>query len=295
MIKRSMLVCAAAILAWHLIMPCLPRTFYAIPGMQRANHLHAQRFVHDTPDGARVIVGSSMSERLDARALGANHVKLTFPGGGPFTGLEIVRSTGRRPPVLWIETNVIIRDAEADLLADTLSPWRMRLRDRSAVFKEEGRPSNYGVGFVKAVIVKVCRMTSSLSDGAPKSADYSQRAMDTAVFDDIMKENRAHLDRQPASADLAQRVDRLGKYIDELTAAGSKCVCFEMPIDASLKDLAEPAAIRKALKERFPPGKYHWLDLSRDMPYQTSDGIHLVPTDADFVIGKMLEFEKGLE
>lgn len=294
MIKRSILVCCAVIPAWHLIMPHLPG-YYTIPGQQRANYLHAQTFVHDAPPDARVIVGSSMADRLDELKLGHDHVKLAFPGGGPFTGLEIIRRTGRRPPVVWIESNVILRDAEVDLLENVLSPWRRGLRDRSPVFKEEGRPSNYGVGFAKAVIGKVCKLASSVSGGVPKSADASQHAMDTAVFDDIMKENRAHLDRQPAAADLAQRVERLGKYVDELTAAGSKCVWFEMPIDASLRNLAEPAAIRKALTERFPSGKYRWLDLSRATPYQTTDGIHLVPADADFVIGKMLEFEKGLE
>ena len=291
MIKRSMLVCAAVLLVWHLVMPRLSRSYYTVPGMQRANYNRAQIFVHDSPADAKVIVGSSMSDRLDEVKLGADHVKLTFPGGGPFTGLELIRGVGRRPPVVWIETNVILRDAEADLLADALAAWRRGLREASPVFKEEGRPSAYGVGFLKAAVAKACKVTSSLT-GKPASAEP---ALDGAVFENIMKENRAHLDRKPSEADLAERAGRLGAFVDELSRDGVRCVLYEMPIDASLADLAEPAAVRKAVKERFPTGKYQWLELRRDTPWETTDGIHLKPNEADQVVAKMLELEKGLK
>ena len=293
MIKRSMLVGAAVILAWHLIMPLLPRAFYTIPGMQRANHLHAQHFVHDTPDGARVIVGSSMSERLDASALGEDHVKLTFPGGGPFTGMEIVRGTGRFPPVLWIETNVIIRDAEADLLADTLSPWRMKLREASPVFKERGRPSEYGVGFLKAAVGKVCKLSSKLLGEKP--VPVVDQGLAGPVLAEIMEANRDHLSKVPEPAGLAERVGRMAARVDELSRMGCKVVFYEMPIDQSLENLAEPAAVRKAMKARFPSDQYLWLDLGREAPWQTTDGIHLVPDEADLVVRKMLDFEAALK
>jgi len=291
MIKRSILVCAAVLLAWHLVMPRLPRSYYAVPGMQRANYMHAQNFVHDSPADVRVIVGSSMSDRLDEVKLGADHVKLTFPGGGPFTGLELIRGVGKRPPVLWIETNAILRDAEADLLSDALASWRRGLREASPVFKEEGRPSEFGVGFLKAVVAKACKVAAPLT-GKPEAAEP---ALDASVFEDIMKQNRIHLDKLPPEAGLEDRVRKLGGLVDELTRAGVRCVLYEMPIDATLKNLAEPAAVRKAVGERFPKGQYQWLDLSRDKPWETTDGIHLKPHEADLVVTRMLEFEQALK
>ena len=279
MIKRSLIVCVLAVLAWHLARPRLPG-YFSVPGQQRANHLHAQQFVHDAPKDAPVIVGSSMADRLDAAKLGGGIVKLTFPGGGPLTGLELVRGAGRTPPVLWIETNVLLRDTERDLVDGTLAPWRRALRETSPVFREEGRPSEFGVGILKAVIRKL--------DRKPAAAT---QALDPKVFDDIMKENRAHLDRRPDPRILAERVRRLGEIVDHLTQAGTRCVFFEMPIDASLTRLAEPAAIREALRERFPATRYPWLDLSRDTPWQTTDGVHLKPGEIDQVIERMKAFQ----
>lgn len=287
MIPRSILVCAAALLAWHFAMPRLTRAFYTIPGQQRSNYMHAQKFVHDAPQDAEVIVGSSMADRLNEVTLGGKRVKMTFPGGGPFTGLEIIRQTGRRPPVVWIETNVLLRDAEADLLADVLSPWRMKLREASPVFKEEGRPSEYGVGFLKAVVDKLGKL-------APGSTVAKTGGLDDEVFAGIMKANREHLGRSHPEAEIKARVERLGGHVDELMRAGVKCVLFEMPIDSSLRDLAEPAAIRKALRERFPNGKYTWLELEPGREWKTSDGIHLLPDEADQVITRIQEFGKTL-
>jgi hypothetical protein len=287
MIPRSILVCAAVLLAWHFAMPRLTRAYYTIPGQQRANYMHAQKFVHDVSQDAEVIVGSSMADRLNEVTLGKKRVKMTFPGGGPFTGLEIIRQTGRRPPVLWIETNVLLRDAEEDLLADVLSPWRMKLRETSPVFKEEGRPSEYGIGFLKAVVDKLGKL-------APASAVTQTDGLDGEVFAGIMKANREHLSRSHPEAEMKARAERLGGYVDELMRAGTKCVLFEMPIDSTLRDLAEPAALRKAVKERFPNGKYTWLELEPRREWKTSDGIHLVPEEADQVITRMVEFGKTL-
>lgn len=284
MIKRSLIVCIAVILCWHFLMPRLGRSFHAIPGMQRSNYSHAQHYIHEMPADTKVLVGSSMSDRLSVGLLGKDHAKLTFPGGGPLTGLEIIHATGRKPQVLWIEINVILRAAEEDLLADVLSPWRREIRERSDIFVEKGRPSAYGVGFLKAVVKKVTKGET------PPTAE-----LDSSVMDGMMAANIEHHSKVPDPAKLAAAVSRMGTIADELAAAGCKVVFYEMPISPELSGLAEPAAVRKAVKERFPDGKYRWLDLSRELPYQTTDGVHLTAEDADSVVRRMLEFEKTLK
>lgn len=283
MIRRSILVCAAAILAWHFLMPVVSGRFYTVPGMQRANYDRAQRFVHSAPADVKVIVGSSMSDRLDEVQLGPQHVKLTFPAGGPFTGLEIIRETGRRPPVVWIETNVITRDADQALLDDVLSPWRKKLREASSIFKEEGRPSEAGVGFLKSVISKITKKTET--PAADQEADED-------ALEGIMKANRENLSKPVP--DLQQRVSRLASYVDELTANGTICVLFEMPVDESLKNLTNPASIREAVSARFPKDKYRWLEMDSERPWKTTDGIHLTPEEVKIVVERMLAYEKTL-
>ncbi|MEO7100002.1 MAG: hypothetical protein ABI162_11615 [Luteolibacter sp.] len=287
MIKKSLIAALVLLLVYHFTQPHLPRGYYWIPGQQRANYLRAQKYVHDTPADANVIVGSSMANELNNEILGSEYVKLTFPAGGSFTGLEMIQGTDKHPKVLWIETNTLMRDADKGMLEDVLSPWRRTLRDTSSVFKEEGRPSNYQVGFFNVLVEKVCHGFTKITSGAksPKEAEHS---IDPSVFANIMKANREHLDRVPSETNLTTRVNHLGEIVDQLTREGTKCILFEMPMDASLENLAEPSRVRKSMETRFPADKYRWFQFTRDHDYQTSDGIHLVKSESEKVTEKML-------
>lgn len=292
MILRSLIVCLAAVIAWHFIQPRMPGGHHRIPGQVRANHHRAQSYVLQAPATAEVVAGSSMSDRLDAAALGPDRAKLTFPGGGPLTALEIIRRSGRTPSVLWFETNLIIRDPDETLISDATDAWRVGLRQHSSAFTEHGRPSAYGVGIVRTLFARACRVIPALGGAAPTPS--AGPSLDPAVFEGMMSGNRKHLSKSPDPTDLARRVELIGEAVDSLQKAGSKVVFYEMPCEPSLKDLAEPAALREAMRKRFPEGQYRWLDLSRDTPWQTTDGIHLTPAEATQVVERMRELAREL-
>jgi len=287
MIKKSLITALVLLLVYHFALPHLSRDYYWIAGQQRANYLRAQKFVHDTPADANVIVGSSMANTLSDEMLAGKYEKLTFPAGGSFTGLEIIAGTNKHPKVLWIESNTILRDADKSMLADVLSPWRRKLRDASPVFREEGRPSNFEVGLFNELVGKVCHGFAKIT-GAPKKPKIAEHAIDPDVFANIMKVNRDYLDRAPSETVLASKVNHLGELIDQLTRTGTRCILFEMPIDSTLEPLAEPSAVRKAMEKRFPSDKYHWFAFDRDRSWQTTDGVHLVRSESDKVTGTML-------
>ncbi len=287
MIKKSLITALVLLLIYHFALPHVSRDYYWIPGQQRANYLRAQKFVHDTPPDANVVVGSSMANTLSDELLAGKYEKLTFPAGGSLTGLEIIAGTNKTPKVLWIETNTILRGADQSMLDDVLSPWRRKLRDTSPVFKEEGRPSNFQVGFLNDLVGKACRAYGKIT-GAPKKPKAVEHKIDPEVFADIMKVNREHLDRAPSDTALTEKVNRLGELIDHFTRAGTRCILFEMPIETSLMDLAEPMAVRKAMEKRFPPDKYHWFKFDYDHAWQTTDGVHLVKSETDRITEKML-------
>lgn len=291
MILRSLIVCLAAVIAWHFLQPRMPENHHRIPGQVRANHHRAQSFVLQAPATAEVVAGSSMSDRLDPTELGPDRVKLTFPGGGPLTALEIIRRSGRTPPVLWFETNLIIRDADETLIADATDAWRVALRQHSSAFTEHGRPSAYGVGVFRTAFGRACRVVPALGGAAPSAA--AGASLDPTVFEGMMSANRKHLSKKPDPADLERRVKLIGEAVDSLQKAACKVVFYEMPCEPSLKDLAEPAAIREAMRKRFPEGQYRWLDLSRDTPWQTTDGIHLTPSEATQVVDRMKELARS--
>lgn len=292
MILRSLIVCLAAVIAWHFIQPRMPGNHHRIPGQVRANYHRSQAFVLNAPANAEVIAGSSMSDRLDARELGPERVKLTFPGGGPLTALEIIRRSGRVPSVLWFETNLIVRDADESLISDATDAWRVELRRKSPAFTEHGRPSAYGVGIFRTLFGRACRVVPALGGAAP--APSAGVPLDPAVFEGMMRTNRRGLSIPPDAADLGRRVELIGQQVDSLQKAGCKVVFFEMPVEPTLTGLAEPAAIREAMRKRFPADHYRWLDLSRETPWQTTDGIHLMPSEAAQVVARMRELALNL-
>lgn len=295
MIKRTLITALVLVVGYHFILPHLSRNYFWIPGQQRANYVRAQQFVHDSSASANVVIGSSMANELNPEILGPGFVKLTFPAGGSFTGLDIIHQTGKRPPVLFIEINTLLRATDKGLADDATSSWRRKLRDASPVFKEEGRPSNFQVGFFNAWVGRICHGVTKVLSGGKKAEPAAEQPVDASVMENVMRANREHLDRPPLESDLTARTKRLGDIVDALTKAGTKCVFFEMPFDPTLMDLAEPLAIRKAMEARFPLDRYTWLPVDLGTGYQTSDGIHLVKGDADKVTRLILEKAQGLK
>jgi hypothetical protein len=288
MVKRSLITALVLLLVYHFLLPHLSRDYYWIAGQQRANYLRAQRYVHDAPPDANVIVGSSMANELSTEILGAKFTKLTFPAGGSFTGLEMIRATDKHPKELWIEINTVLRDADQNMLEDVLSPWRRKLRSTSPIFKEEGRPSNYAIGLLNAWTGRVGHRISKLANRGRSPAPIAGGAVDPSVLANVMKVNREHLGQKPSAEVLAKRADHLASLIDEFTRRGTKCILFEMPIDPTLQDLAEPSAVRQAMVDRFPADKYRWFQIDHNHAYQTSDGIHLLKFEADSLTNQML-------
>ncbi len=288
MIKRSLITALVLLLGYHFILPHLPKGYLWIPGQQRANYARAQKFVHDAPADTKVVIGSSMANELSQEILGTGIVKLTFPAGGSFTGLDIVRNTGKRPSVLLIESNTLLRGSDEGLVGDATSAWRRQLRDVTPALKEEGRPSNYAVGFLNGWVKRFCNLGNKLTGKGKAPVAAAEAPADPAMLENVMRVNRETLNRKPDAAKLEDAVRRFGEEVDALAAAGTRCVFFEMPIDSSLQGLEEPTAVRNAMQQRFPRDRYTWIDIPhRD--YRTSDGIHLVREDADEVTRKIAE------
>jgi hypothetical protein len=275
MIRPSLTTACAALLGWHLSLSALPRRHHVIPTVERVNHQRAQQFVHARGPVDEVIAGSSMANRLDEIELGPHFSKLTFVGGSPLTALEIVRRSGRVPPVLWLETNMICRPSDPVLVDDATVAWRTALREDSGLFREDGRPSAFAIGLLKGGFGRAAREVPWLA-GSPESVG----ARDPVLQAGIMQGNRLLLSRPPDPAELRRHLDELSLGLEELTRRGTKVVLFEMPIDPTLASLTLPVIVRTALRDRFPPGRWTWLDPGPPTDWRTTDGMHLDAADA---------------
>jgi hypothetical protein len=77
-IKKSILTALVMLVAYHFILPHVPSEYKQPTGPQRDNYYRAQQYVHDAASNTSVILGSSLSLRLNEHAVGPQCFKVAF-------------------------------------------------------------------------------------------------------------------------------------------------------------------------------------------------------------------------
>jgi hypothetical protein len=60
-------------------------------------------------------------------------------------------------------------------------------------------------------------------------------------------------------------------------------------MDNTLANLSGPRTWRIKMHEQFPPSQYDWLTFDSTHHYLTTDGVHLIPSEADRVTETLLD------
>jgi len=290
MIKRSVLTAVVILIGYHLLLPHLSRRFYQILGQQRGNFLREENYVADPRPSTNVIVGSSMAQTLNDNTLGPNYTKLTFPGNSVLTALELIKRSEKKPNLVLIETNACWKDADAELLHDAFDPWSVQLRQLSPIFSEEGRPANFLGGIVEACVRRSCQIGLSFFPKRHEVLALSTPQTDPGEPVVQLKDvNMAEWDRTPPADVLNRQTAQLATLVDGLNRRGCHCILFTMPMDNTLANLSGPRTWRIKMHEQFPPSQYDWLTFDSTHHYLTTDGVHLIPSEADRVTETLLD------
>jgi hypothetical protein len=232
--------------------------------MLQANVINAQDFIFDREAAKYIIMGTSLVGRLK-RSLDDDRFRmLFFQGGSALTALRLVEATGKRPQVVFIETNFLLRDGEDREFIDVLfSPVRHRLNSIMPVFREKYQPVSVFLRFFKG------------ATGADKADFFAAARTDKASLDLMLSIKHKEFSRVPMESKVAANKILLEELVRELEARGIKIVLFELPIDPSLTDAPLMKAIRPGIKSIFPPEKYRWIRAADTGAYGTTDGLHL--------------------
>jgi len=102
----------------------------------QSNVIFAQNFLYAEEKPSQVIVGSSMATRMKFEK-NEDIYNLAFAGGGPLSGLEIVRRSGLAPKILYIESNVFTMQTEDAFLDKLFTPFLFELRGKVIAFQEK--------------------------------------------------------------------------------------------------------------------------------------------------------------
>jgi hypothetical protein len=145
---------------------------------------------------------------------------------------------------------------------------------------------NFIAGIVEACVRRSCQIGSLLFSTQPQAPPVNEpesgHEEQVVQLKDV---NTAEWDITPPAEVLNHRAAQVSALVDELNRRGCHCVLFTMPMDNTLANLSGPRSWRRKMHEQFPVQQYDWLSFDESHRYLTSDGVHLIRSEADNVTG----------
>lgn len=260
MIRRSLLVFVGLVVLYALYIAFLKPELSTVQHQASGNRISAERFVF-APDepGATVIVGSSLSFRIELDSLPPGTSNLSFGGLTVYDGLELVRRSGKRPARILVETNMIFKEADRAFLDAVFQPGLFELRKALPILREENQPTGVLVGYLKRGMKE--------EGPGPKAGEPDS----TMMSENLLNTNRGIFSKVPADSVQQRFLATLEREVKALEANGTEVIFLEVPISEELMQSPLATRAREAITARFPEHVF----LRADRTWRTTDGLHL--------------------
>jgi len=221
------------------------------------NYAFAQDFIYNESLD-KIIVGSSMSARMENSFFDNKISNLSFTGGSVLTGLEIIKRKEIRVKTIYIETNVIFREKDKKLVSTIFSPVLWKMKKKIPALQEKYQPLNIVLTQLKGSYGKTHAMRM-------------KENIDAKVFNVGYKEEEKRYNAK--SINYENSLHELKNLINYFEKNGTRIIFFEMPIDVRLAQ-----SIRAKQEREIIVNNFHnpWFKKPKNSVYSTSDGIHLL-------------------
>lgn len=246
-------------LALHIIKP----NWLPFPqGQDQSNLIKAEEFVFNDQQVDYAIVGTSLIGRFVTDSL----YNLAFGGGSAMTGLKIIKHSNKVPKIIFVETNRLYMEANAEVLDKISTPINRMTKSWMPCFQTKNNPISFFIAAVRYIITGKKQNTSIYSDTYSKelkeiSLNNIRKAykndFETSEFDNITSE--------------------LNALINEFRKKGAKVVFFELPIEKEIEGIQYFRTRRAFVKKLFPKSANSWIDDQDASQFETTDGFHLIP------------------
>ena len=218
------------------------------------------------------IVGSSMSFRMYEGYFETPLRNLSISGGSPATGLAIIASYQSIPDLILVETNILSRPIDHNLVdafgSNPTEPYRWFRPLRAAIswvyywIKHKSEAEN----------------VSRLPMLRPENYDIAQSVKATV----------AEYDGKPWEAIMRPQLRELAELIRALERRGCAVRLFELPAPPGLRE-NEYVRVARALAKQAFPDEGHWLWLS-DSELRWIDASHMDERSAILVARQINEY-----
>lgn len=252
MIKKSF-ICCIILFIIHTVIVVYEPSIGMGTNQWQDNAIKAQQFMY-APNADTVMVGSSLSGRIIRDSI--PFVKsISFGGCAVEDGLRIIHSKNYAPKYILVETNIIFREGNPDLVLGTTEGIIPKLRSFIPSLREQYEP----------ICVFASLMTRSI-DITPQMVNIN--LLNKSI--NRMKEGDEPLQQEK----IQERLHEIKRLINAIESGGTQFIFFEMPVNEQLSHLKLYDQTRAVLQKEFPKDKYCYLP-SDTAKYLTTDGIHL--------------------
>lgn len=221
------------------------------------------RYVREpVPD--TVLVGSSVAWRLKEDYFSTPRFRnLALAGGSPVTVLEILAKQSALPKTILIETNILSRESDGELIAQ---------------FSGSGRADALFLRPVRTAVAAYETWNHAPPNAAQARAEQDRLLRDSpSNFDNgayVALVLRQMNEGDPTTSARAN-VARMRELIDEIQRRGSRALLIEIPFEAEVENTRLVTISRAVVRAAFPDPSL-WLPINPPRSeLRWADGVHL--------------------
>jgi hypothetical protein len=220
-----------------------------------------------TPDIA--LVGSSMTARLYEGYFKTRLRNISTSGGSPLTGLAILASYTSLPRIVLVETNMMSRTAEPELVE--------KFGKNDAAALQWFRPYRAAISFVYYWLKYKSDDVAGLENSAPANYDISSS----------LHQAEAEYARPVTDEAMAENTQAMKRLVSILESRGCKVYFYELPYPENLGNSHFAVTARALMHDAFPAPK-QWPQFDyRVQDLRWVDAAHMDERSAAIVAREM--------
>lgn len=281
MIVRSVIAALVFLVGYSLLLPVLRhRVKPAAQHQWQENMVKAETYLYEEGQAPYVIVGSSLSCRLQADKLPAGFYNLSFAGLSLFDGLLVVLQKKQKPKIVFVELNILKRSADAGFAKTMKHPVSGAFKAMLPMFRASGQPTVFAGQYLKQRLSNMVvdpisqSVFHPLVKGINQSVFHFERAANNNVGSKMIEMAVREMNTELPKGLLANQLNDLQYLVKTLQQEGVKVILFEMPMAAATENSLQMQELRDEVKKRFS-GSVAQLAKPDYSLYTTTDGVHL--------------------
>jgi hypothetical protein len=235
-------------------------------------------FAEDCPP--IVLVGSSLLGRVPAQEIGEGSFNLSFAAMSAVEGLRVLHRSGQVPGLILVEVNMLFLPEDKEFSDSLFRPGLHSIHHVMPALRETYRPLN---NLARLSFEAARRLSGKAPRGSVDESSVSNSPTGphrAVLFEAMLRRELAKHASIPSLQVRSHLRATLRTLLGDLVARGAKILLVELPVDHRVSATPYYSGLRIFLDEALADLKLLRLPMSSEHDYETTDGVHMTPSDA---------------